>query len=155
MFELCMSGQAFKIFLRSSLAHTMNAFIGLLICGLFSPSLFCCLTILAERKEKEKRGVRCHVVVVETHDTRVRNESDFARACREKVLLFLRRLLPRSGMFDRSLSLNRRLHPARVRRQCVQSVHREMLLYGRDRSSYGSSESAGFVFTHHLAYCNE
>lgn len=79
MFELCMSGQAFKIFLRSSLAHTMNAFIGRLICGLFSPSLFCCLTILAEEKEKERRGVRCHIVV-EIHDTLVRNESDFARA---------------------------------------------------------------------------
>lgn len=51
MFELCMSGQAFKIFLRSSLAHTMNAFIGRLICGLFSPSLFCCLTILAGQRE--------------------------------------------------------------------------------------------------------
>lgn len=78
MFELCMSGQAFKIFLRSSLAHTMNAFIGRLICGLFSPSLFCCLTILAEEEEKERRGVRCHVVGI--HDTLVRNESDFARA---------------------------------------------------------------------------
>jgi len=52
MFELCMSGQAFKIFLRSSLAHTINAFIGRLICGLFSPSLFCCLTILAEERER-------------------------------------------------------------------------------------------------------
>lgn len=79
MFELCMSGQAFKIFLRSSLAHTMNAFIGRLICGLFSLSLFCCLTILAEEKKKERRGVRCHVVVG-IRDTLVRNESDFARA---------------------------------------------------------------------------
>lgn len=39
MFELCMSGQAFKIFRLSSLAQTMNAFIGLLMC---SPSFFCC-----------------------------------------------------------------------------------------------------------------
>lgn len=53
MFELCMSGQAFKIFLRSSLAHTMNAFIGRLMCGLFSPSLLCCLTILAEERKRE------------------------------------------------------------------------------------------------------
>ena len=29
MLELCMSGQVFKIFLRSSLAQIMNAFIGL------------------------------------------------------------------------------------------------------------------------------
>lgn len=58
MLELCISGQAFKIFLRSSLAHTMNAFIGRLICGLFSPSRFCCLTILAEerKREIEKQG---------------------------------------------------------------------------------------------------
>jgi len=34
MFELCMSGNACKIFLRSSLAHTMNAFIGRLMCSL-------------------------------------------------------------------------------------------------------------------------
>lgn len=27
IFELCMSGHAFKIFLRSSLAQTMNAFL--------------------------------------------------------------------------------------------------------------------------------
>lgn len=42
MFELCMSGQAFKIFRLSSLAQTMNAFIGLLMC---SPSFFCCRII--------------------------------------------------------------------------------------------------------------
>lgn len=47
MFELCMSGQALRIFRRSSLAHTMNAFIGLLMCGLLSASLFACLTIFA------------------------------------------------------------------------------------------------------------
>lgn len=70
MLELCMSGQAFKIFLRSSLAHTMNAFIGRLICGLFSPSLFCCLTILAEQRED----------VLDVNVARlppVRSESDF------------------------------------------------------------------------------
>jgi len=32
MLELCMSGQALNIFLRSALAHTMNAFIGRLMC---------------------------------------------------------------------------------------------------------------------------
>lgn len=52
MFELCISGHAFNIFLRSSLAHTMNAFIGRLICGLFSLSLFCCLTIFAKHTER-------------------------------------------------------------------------------------------------------
>ena len=35
--ELCISGQAFRIFRRSSLAHTIKAFIGLLIWGLPSP----------------------------------------------------------------------------------------------------------------------
>lgn len=34
MLELCISGHAFRIFLLSSLAHTINAFIGLLIWGL-------------------------------------------------------------------------------------------------------------------------
>lgn len=34
IFELCISGQALRIFLRSSLAHTMKAFIGRLMCGL-------------------------------------------------------------------------------------------------------------------------
>ena len=38
MLLLCISGQAFRIFLLSSLAHTMNAFIGLLMCGLLSRS---------------------------------------------------------------------------------------------------------------------
>lgn len=57
MFELCISGQAFKIFLRSSLAHTMNAFIGRLICGLFSLSLFCCLTILAEERKRKAEAL--------------------------------------------------------------------------------------------------
>jgi len=38
MLELCISGQAFRIFLRSSLAQTMKAFIGRLICGLPSGS---------------------------------------------------------------------------------------------------------------------
>ena len=33
MLELCMSGQALRIFRRSSRAHTMNAFIGRLMCG--------------------------------------------------------------------------------------------------------------------------
>lgn len=39
MLELCMSGKAWRILRRSSLAHTMNAFIGLLMCGslLFLP----------------------------------------------------------------------------------------------------------------------
>lgn len=32
MLELCISGQAFNIFLRSSFAQTMKAFIGRLIC---------------------------------------------------------------------------------------------------------------------------
>ena len=35
--ELCMSGKAWRIFLRSSLAHTMNAFIGRLIWGSLLP----------------------------------------------------------------------------------------------------------------------
>lgn len=43
-----MSGQAFKIFLLSSFAHTMNAFIGLLMWGLASPSLFGWRIIFAE-----------------------------------------------------------------------------------------------------------
>lgn len=48
MLELCMSGHAFRIFRRSSFAHTMNAFMGRLMCGLLSLSLFgCCLIILA------------------------------------------------------------------------------------------------------------
>ena len=34
IFELCMSGQALRIDLRSSLAQTMNAFIGRFMCGL-------------------------------------------------------------------------------------------------------------------------
>lgn len=38
MFELCMSGQAFKIFRRSSFAQTINAFIGRLMCGFPSGS---------------------------------------------------------------------------------------------------------------------
>jgi hypothetical protein len=54
MFELCMSGQAFRIFRLSSFAHTMKAFIGRFIWGLFSPSLFCCLTILAEIEARNK-----------------------------------------------------------------------------------------------------
>ena len=39
MLELCMSGKAWRILRRSSLAHTMNAFIGLLMWGslLFRP----------------------------------------------------------------------------------------------------------------------
>lgn len=39
MLELCMSGKAWRILRRSSLAHTMNAFIGLLMWGslLFLP----------------------------------------------------------------------------------------------------------------------
>jgi hypothetical protein len=53
MLELCMSGQAFRIFLLSSLAHTMKAFIGRFMWGLFSLSLFCCLTILAEIETKD------------------------------------------------------------------------------------------------------
>lgn len=36
MLELCISGQAFRIFLLSSLAQTMKAFIGLLMCGLLT-----------------------------------------------------------------------------------------------------------------------
>ena len=38
MLELCISGHAFRIFRRSSLAQTINAFIGRLICGLPSGS---------------------------------------------------------------------------------------------------------------------
>lgn len=37
MLELCMSGQALRIFLRSSLAQIMKAFIGRLMC--WEPSL--------------------------------------------------------------------------------------------------------------------
>lgn len=73
MLELCISGQAFRIFLRSSLAHTMNAFIGRLICGLFSPSLFCCLTILAEEREGALGVTSSRFILV-------RNESDFETA---------------------------------------------------------------------------
>lgn len=39
MLELCISGQALRIFLLSSLAHTMNAFIGRFICGLAGSGL--------------------------------------------------------------------------------------------------------------------
>ncbi len=39
MFELCISGCLARIFLLSSFAHTMKAFIGLLMCGLLA-SLF-------------------------------------------------------------------------------------------------------------------
>lgn len=75
---------------------------------------------------------------------------------REKILLLLRRLLPRARMLDRSLSLGRRWHPTCVRRQSIQPVHREVLFHGRDRSSrHGSSGSAGLVFGHYLAHCNE
>lgn len=45
--ELCMSGHALSIFLLSSLAHTMKAFIGLLMCGFDSPSFFVCRMIFA------------------------------------------------------------------------------------------------------------
>ena len=38
MLELCISGQALRIFLRSSLAQTMKAFIGRLIWGFPSGS---------------------------------------------------------------------------------------------------------------------
>lgn len=38
MLELCMSGKAWRIFLRSSLAHTMKAFMGLLMWLLFLDS---------------------------------------------------------------------------------------------------------------------
>jgi hypothetical protein len=38
MLELCMSGKAWRIFLRSSLAHTMKAFMGLLMWLLFRDS---------------------------------------------------------------------------------------------------------------------
>jgi len=41
--ELCMSGQLFKIFLRSSFAQIMNAFMGLLMCVALSLSLLGCL----------------------------------------------------------------------------------------------------------------
>lgn len=37
MLELCISGKACKIFLRSSLAHTMKAFIGRLMWGSLLP----------------------------------------------------------------------------------------------------------------------
>lgn len=47
MLELCMSGHALSIFLRSSLAQTMKAFIGRLMCGLLSLSRFCWRTIFA------------------------------------------------------------------------------------------------------------
>lgn len=74
---------------------------------------------------------------------------------REKILLLLRRFLPRARMLDRSLSLGRRWHPTCVRRQSVQPVHREVLFHGRDRSGrHGSSRSAGLVFGHYLAHCN-
>lgn len=74
---------------------------------------------------------------------------------REKILLLLRRLLPRARMLDRSLSLGRRWHPTCVRRQSIQPVHREVLFHGRDRSGrHGSSRSAGLVFGHYLAHCN-
>lgn len=49
MLELCMSGHALSIFLRSSLAQTMKAFIGRLMCGLLSLSLFCWRTIFATK----------------------------------------------------------------------------------------------------------
>ena len=39
MLELCISGHCFRICRRSSLAHTMNAFIGRLICGLLGSDL--------------------------------------------------------------------------------------------------------------------
>lgn len=38
MLELCISGKAWRIFLRSSLAHTMKAFMGLLMWLLFRDS---------------------------------------------------------------------------------------------------------------------
>lgn len=38
MLELCMSGKAWRIFLLSSLAHTMKAFMGLLMWLLFRDS---------------------------------------------------------------------------------------------------------------------
>jgi hypothetical protein len=38
MFELCMSGQVFRIFFLSSLAQIMKAFIGRFICGLPPPA---------------------------------------------------------------------------------------------------------------------
>ena len=47
MLELCMSGHAFRIFLRSSLAQIMKAFIGRLMCGCPSRSLRGCRMILA------------------------------------------------------------------------------------------------------------
>ena len=37
MFELCMSGQVFRIFFLSSFAQIMKAFIGRFICGLPPP----------------------------------------------------------------------------------------------------------------------
>ena len=46
MFELCMSGQVFRIFFRSSFAQIMKAFMGLLMCGLPSRSLLGCLMTL-------------------------------------------------------------------------------------------------------------
>lgn len=58
IFELCISGQAFKIFRLSSLAHTMKAFIGRFMCGLFSLSRFeaCCRMILALSEFSLKLG---------------------------------------------------------------------------------------------------
>ena len=49
MLELCMSGQAFKIFRLSSLAQIMNAFMGLLMCGVDSFSRLGCRIILAPK----------------------------------------------------------------------------------------------------------
>lgn len=57
MFELCMSGQALSIFLRSSRAQTINAFIGRLMCGLlmscfsFWARMILAPNILAETRE--------------------------------------------------------------------------------------------------------
>ena len=48
MLELCMSGQVFKIFLLSSLAQIMNAFIGLceqILDSLLLPRVHCLITI--------------------------------------------------------------------------------------------------------------
>ena len=48
MLELCISGQAFRIFLRSSLAHTMKAFIGRFTWGFVGSGFsLCALIILA------------------------------------------------------------------------------------------------------------
>ena len=54
MFELCISGQALSIFLLSSLAHTINAFIGRFIWGLLSAFSFWALIIFAPNILPEK-----------------------------------------------------------------------------------------------------